>query len=95
MPKWTTTGEEYNHVRNIMIELIGAPNVAFTMKDGTTIQGRVAKTNMGTDAGENLERGRGPAVTKMFGEITVQTDGERTFSALDVERFDIVPAQRQ
>jgi hypothetical protein len=94
MRKWTSTPEEYSHVRNIMLELGGQPNVAFTMKDGSVIQGRVFGAESGTDGGENLDRGLGPVVTRMYGEIRVQTaEGEKTFSALDVKTFDVVPRQ--
>jgi hypothetical protein len=84
MHKRTATPEEYNHLRYIILETVGQPNVAFTMKDGTVIQGSVCGTTSGTDVGQNLERGLGPVVISMYGEISVRTpDGEeKIFSAL-------------
>lgn len=92
MTKWTQTAEEYDHARSIMLALLGQPNVLFLMKDGSKIQGAIARTSMGTDVGENVVRGRGPMITKMYGEITVRTaGGEKSFSAIDVRGFEILP----
>ena len=91
MSKWTSTPQEYDLAREVMLGINGTPEIILAMKDGTFERGRAMGTKVETDVGENLQRGRGPYVTRMTGQIKLDTaDGMKIIEAVDVKAFQIV-----
>lgn len=95
MAKWTSTPAEYEHVRKIILDIIGIQRVSITMKNGATLEGWVVGTSSGTDVGENLSRGRGPLITSMYGEVRIQVQNGHVIvlPAVDIQSFQPLPPQ--
>jgi hypothetical protein len=68
MVKWTTTPEEYEHARKVILEMPYGQQVSITMKNGAILEGWIVGSSSGNDVGDNLTRGRGPIITSMYGE---------------------------
>ena len=92
MAHWTTTPEEYEHVRKTMLQIALGQRVTITTKDGSTHEGWIVGQYSGTNAGDNLRAGRGPSVTSIHGEIRLQplTGPVIVISALDIQRVEIL-----
>ncbi|MBR1172846.1 hypothetical protein JQ617_02670 [Bradyrhizobium sp. KB893862 SZCCT0404] len=80
MPIWTTTAEEYEHARKIVLEAtdFGGKKVVVHLTSGDAVTGWMLGSNSGTDVSENMAAKRGPVVTKMYGEIKLLTEAGHT-----------------
>ncbi len=86
MARWTTTPQEYAHVRSIIVDGPIYGKVIIGMQDGRQIPGLLLGASSGNNVSENLDAGRGPIVTSIWGELSVQIDERKmiTLDALDV-----------
>ena len=91
MVKWTTTPEEYEHARTVILEMPYGQQVSITMKNGAILEGWIVGSSSGNDVGDNLTRGRGPIITSMYGEIRIQLQNGHVLvlPALDIQRFTL------
>lgn len=91
MVKWTTTPEEYEHARRIILEMPYGQQVSITMKNGAILEGWIVGSSSGNDVGDNLTRGRGPIITSMYGEIRIQLQNGHVLvlPALDIQSFTL------
>ena len=71
MNGWTQTNEEYDRVRDIMINnLFG--EVTIELKNGSTVKGTIIGSHMANNAAENMRDGAGPRVTSIYGELRIE-----------------------
>jgi hypothetical protein len=91
MVKWTTTPEEYEHARRVILEMPYGQQVSITMKNGAILEGWIVGSSSGNDVGDNLTRGRGPIITSMYGEIRIQLQNGHVLvlPALDIQSFTL------
>ena len=91
MVKWTTTPEEYEHARKVILEMPYGQQVSITMKNGAILEGWIVGSSSGNDVGDNLTRGRGPIITSMYGEIRIQLQNGHVLvlPALDIQSFTL------
>jgi hypothetical protein len=91
MVKWTTTPEEYEHARRVILEMPYGQQVSITMKNGAVLEGWIVGSSSGNDVGDNLTRGRGPIITSMYGEIRIQLQNGHVLvlPALDIQSFTL------
>ena len=88
MTKWTKTKEEYDHVRNIVVNYLYG-NVTIMLQNGNIIKGCIVGSNSGNNIRENMNAGLGPVSTSLHGELRVETEDDQTVivSALDVKHI--------
>ncbi|RVC71318.1 hypothetical protein EN759_00445 [Mesorhizobium sp. M00.F.Ca.ET.038.03.1.1] len=84
---WSTTPEEYNHIRKLIVEAPFLQKVEVRLKNGGTVTGIAAGSNSSNDVGENIRKGIGPVITSIFGEITLLLDSghKLVLNALEIE----------
>lgn len=90
MARWTSTLEEYAHLRRICTEFSLCDKVTVNMKDGTTFVGIVTGSHPRVNADENPAAGEEPIVTSASCEIEVQLAQGETFTLDALDISDIV-----
>ena len=92
MSKWTKTVDEYNQVRQIILDAMPGPAFV-TLKGGKILKGWIVGTNSGTDVGENLAAGRGPIITSMYGEVKLRLEAGETLliDAVEIQAIGQAP----
>ena len=95
MAKWTSDAAEYAHTRGIILEIPHGQLVSVTTDTGATHVGWVVGTSSGTDVGDNISLGRGPVVTRMYGEVKIQSQSGQVvvLDAMDIQSFQALPSE--
>jgi hypothetical protein len=89
MAKWTTTPQEYAHVRSIIVDGPIYGNVEVTMNDGRKLRGFLTGSSSGNNVKENLDAGRGPIIDSIWGEIRIEPTGGNTLTLDAMEIFHV------
>jgi hypothetical protein len=92
MAIWTQTPAEYEHARQIILDATDfwGKRIRVHLTSGNTIDGWLVGTNSGTDVGQNMTAGRGPVVTRMYGEIQLLTETGQVIvlEAVGIKEFE-------
>ncbi|UVK46780.1 hypothetical protein BPNPMPFG_002488 [Mesorhizobium sp. AR07] len=71
---WSSSAEEYQHIRQVMVEAPFGGDVIVSLLNGQPLAGTIVGTNSMNDAADNIRAGRGPRITSIFCEITLLLD---------------------